>query len=262
MMKTMKKRSRYGLLMLASVVLSFVSFSQPTTGYSGTGANIDVKYYRCEWTINPADATKTLSGTVTVYFQTVVNNVSQISLDFRKSSFNNAGLVVNYHGSPVARSFPSAGNVNVLNITLPATLPNNKLDSISIRYSGVPPAAAGEAIGYQRSGTSNMVYTLSESYEDRDWWPCKADMQDKADSLDIIITSPSAYLGAANGALIGNTISGSNRTVYYKHRYPIASYLVAIAVAPYTNYDRGTGKYRRNKCTCQLLHLIKPHTHG
>ena len=27
--------------------------SQNSTGYSGTGANIDVVYYRCDWTIDP-----------------------------------------------------------------------------------------------------------------------------------------------------------------------------------------------------------------
>ncbi len=211
-----------------------------TVGFSGTGSNIDVNYYRCQWTINPADATKTLTGTVTVYFTTTQNNVSQISLDFRKSSFNNASTIVTYHGSPVTRSFPASGSVNILNITLPAALPNNRLDSVTIAYQGVPPAASGQAIGYQRSSTLNMIYTLSESYEDRDWWPCKADMQDKADSLDIIVTSPSGYMAAANGALISNTVTGPNRTMFYKHRYPIASYLVAIAVAPYTNYARGT----------------------
>jgi len=211
-----------------------------TAGFSGTGSNIDVNYYRCQWTINPADATKTLTGTVTVYFTTTQNNVSQISLDFRKSSFNNASTIVTYHGSPVTRSFPASGSVNILNITLPVTLPNNRLDSVSIAYSGVPPAATSQAIGYQRSSGLNMIYTLSESYEDRDWWPCKADMQDKADSLDIIITCPSGYLAAANGALISNTVSAPNRTMFYKHRYPIATYLVAIAVAPYTNYSRGT----------------------
>lgn len=217
-----------------------MSSFEKTVGFSGTGSNIDVNYYRCQWTVNPADVSKTLTGTVTVYFTTTQSSVSQISLDFRKSSFNNASTIVTYHGSPVTRSFPASGSVNILNITLPVTLSNNTLDSVSIAYSGVPPAATTQAIGYQRSSTLNMIYTLSESYEDRDWWPCKADMQDKADSLDIIITCPSGYLAAANGALISNTVSAPNRTMFYKHRYPIASYLVAIAVAPYTNYARGT----------------------
>src|SRR5690606_28136719 len=89
------------------------------------------------------------------------------------------------------------------------------------------------------SGTS-MYYTLSESYEDKDWWPCKADMQDKIDSIDFIITTPSAFRAAANGVLTKETTSGANKTYYFKHRYPIASYLVAIAVAKYRVFNRGT----------------------
>ncbi|MBI5370571.1 MAG: hypothetical protein HZA79_00955, partial [Sphingobacteriales bacterium] len=55
------------------------SFAQ-TTGYSGTGANIDVTYHRCEWRINPDSASKGIKGTVTTYFVTKVANVSTISL--------------------------------------------------------------------------------------------------------------------------------------------------------------------------------------
>ena len=37
-----------------------------TSGYSGTGANIDVTYHRCEWRINPDSASKGIKGTVTI----------------------------------------------------------------------------------------------------------------------------------------------------------------------------------------------------
>jgi hypothetical protein len=216
-----------------------------TTGFSGTGGNIDVTYYRCQWTIDPG-AAKNIAGSVTTYFKTTQANVSSVTLDFNKASFNNGSLSVKYHGSSsgVSFSFPASGNVNIITINFPNISIANTLDSLTINYSGAPPAVSGQAEGYQLKTVSGpaqkVVYSLSESYEDRDWWPCKADMQDKADSLDIIITSPSAYLGAANGALVSNTVTGANRTVFYKHRYPIASYLVAVAVASYTDYPRGT----------------------
>lgn len=217
-------------------------YAQGTTGFSGTGDNIDVKYHRFVWTINP-DVAKNLSGSVTTYFVTTRNNVTTLSFDFNKTSFNNMNLSVKYHGSPVSVSFPASGNVNILNISLPAALPNNRLDSITIFYSGAPPGVNGQAEGYQQksiTGMGNFVYTLSESYEDKDWWPCKADMQDKIDSIDFIITTPSAFTAAANGILKSTVTSGSNKIYTYKHRHPIASYLVAIAVAKYTVFDRGT----------------------
>lgn len=213
-----------------------------TTGYSGTGVNMDVKYHRFEWMLDP-DAAKNITGTVTTYFKTTQSNVSAITFDFAKASFNNGNLVVKYHGSTsgVVVSWPASGNVNMLQIKLPVTLPVNTLDSVSISYSGAPPAFSDYGEGFDKqtiTGLGTALYTLAESYGDDDFWPCKADMQDKIDSVDFIITTPSAYRAAANGKLISDIISGTNRIMTYKHRYPIASYLVAVAVARYNVYNR------------------------
>ncbi len=223
-------------------LLSGYSLLAQTTGYSGTGANMDIKHHRFEWTLNPG-AGRTITGTVTTYFVTTQNNVSLITFDFTKASFNNGSLIVKYHNSTVGVgvSFPSTGNVNILRITLPVTLPINTLDSVSITYSGTPPAFAtyGEGMDLKSiSGLGPAIYTLAESYGDDDFWPCKADMQDKIDSVTFIITTPSAYRAAANGSLISDVTVSTNRIMTYKHRYPIASYLVAIAVAQYNVYNR------------------------
>ncbi|MBS1753859.1 MAG: T9SS type A sorting domain-containing protein [Bacteroidetes bacterium] len=220
---------------------------QSSTGQSGTGANINVVYHRCEWTIDPRSG-KNISGTVTTYFKTTQANVSTINFDLNKNSFNNGSLVVTYHGTACTKSFPSSGAVNILNITLPSNIPaSNTLDSISITYSGTPPGVSGAAQGYQVGGTGSNRYinTLSESYEDRDWWPCKADMQDKIDSMDIIVHVPwitasnDTFWVASNGVLLDSTITSStSRRFIYKTRYPIASYLVAVSVAKFTRYHR------------------------
>lgn len=212
-----------------------------TTGNSGTGANIDVHYHRFNWRINPDSALKAIKGSVTTYFTTIAPDVSAISFDLNRASFNNTGLRVTYHGNTVPFSFPATGNVNVLNITLPVRLPLGARDSVTINYGGVPPAVSGAAEGYQKkrwSTTQNYIYSLSESYEDRDWWPCKSDMRDKIDSLDIIVNTPSAFKVATQGVLTSTVTSGVNRIYTYKHRYPIASYLVSIGVARYTDFQR------------------------
>ena len=222
--------------------------AQSSTGYSGTGANINVVYHRCDWTIDPNSATKTITGTVTTYFKTTQANVSSLSFDLNKTSFNNGSLVVTYHGITCAKSFPSSGLVNILNITLPSTIvAANTLDSIVIAYSGIPPAVSGAAEGYQSGGTGTNKYimTLAESYEDRDWWPCKADMQDKVDSMDIIVNVPwivasaDTFWVATNGVLVDSTItSATTRRFKFKTRYPIAPYLVCVSVGKFTRYYR------------------------
>jgi Peptidase family M1 domain/Secretion system C-terminal sorting domain len=211
-----------------------------STGNSGTGANIDVVYYRCDWTIDPSTS-KNIAGTVTTYFKTTTTNVSQITFDLNNTVFG--APVAKYHGITCVSSFPST---DIFRMTLPAAIAvSGTLDSVSITYSGTPPAVNSQEEGFQRgelpAASGNWyIYTLSESYEERDWWPSKSDMQDKADSLDINVTVPNTYWVAANGILVDSAINGANRTFKYKHRYPIATYLVGIGIAKYNRQYRGT----------------------
>ena len=214
-----------------------------TTGNTGTGANINVNYHRCNWVADPNDATKTIKGSVTSYFSTIESNVVTISFDFNNQSFNNDSLKAFYHGISCNIYFSITGNVDIVNIDLPTAIANiGTQDSVIISYKGTPPAPNGDALGYQigqDGANNNFIYTLSESYEDKDWWPCKADMQDKIDSLDINVTVPKAFWVAANGVMTDSAISGSSRTFKFKHRYPIASYLVAICIAKFKKYNLG-----------------------
>ena len=223
--------------------LGTIGVSTLSTGNTGTGNNINVIYHRCNWTTSPDDATKTLKGSVTTHFITTEPNVTSISFDFNSTSFNNDSLRVNYHGSICNFSFPTSGYTDILNINLPASLVNTgTLDSVTINYKGIPPSASGQAVGFQRDvdgANNNYIYTLSESYEDKDWWPCKADMQDKIDSIDINVTVPNNFWVAANGIMIDSAINGGNRSFKFKHRYPIASYLVALGIAKYKRFNLG-----------------------
>ncbi|MEI2738137.1 MAG: M1 family aminopeptidase [Chitinophagaceae bacterium] len=214
-----------------------------STGNSGTGANIDVLYHKIYWRINP-DSTKYIKGSVQTNFKTIQNNVSVITFDLRSV------LVVD---SVVFRNAQlPAGNItrtgNIVSINLGTTLAANFTDSLIIYYQGVPPAVSGAAQGYQKAISStagNYITTLSESYEDRDWWPCKADMQDKIDSMDITVNVPWAALSeadtfwvACNGKLVDSTINSTSRSFVFKNRYPMASYLVFVSVAKFNRYYR------------------------
>ena len=213
-------------------------------GTSGTGANIDVIYHRIFWRINP-DSTKYIRGWVQTNFKTITSNVSSISFDLNSVLTVDS---VHFRGAKLA-----AGNIsrvgNIVTITLGATLANDFIDSLTMYYQGVPPALAyiSGAVGYQKAsdaGAGNYIYTLSESFEDRDWWPCKADMQDKIDSMDITVSVPwgpvaaDTFWAASNGRLIDSTISGNSRLFSFKTRYAIPSYLVSVAVARYNKYYR------------------------
>ena len=84
------------------------------------------------------------------------------------------------------------------------------------------------------------MWSLSEPYGSRDWWPCKNGLDDKADSIDVFITNPIAYKAASNGILQSETpVSGGTKLLtHWKHRYPIATYLICFAVTNYSVFNR------------------------
>lgn len=214
-------------------------------GTSGTGSNIDVIYHKIFWRLNPDTAAgKYIKGSVQFNFKTTQASVSTISFDI------NSVLVIDSVTFRAAKLLPAsivrAGNIAT--ITLTATLANNFIDSFTVFYRGVPPAVVGSAQGYQMyadGAAGNVINTLSESYEDRDWWPCKHDMQDKIDSMDIIVSVPWAsptandtFWVATNGKMIDSSIVGSSRIFKFKTKYAIPSYLVFVNVARFERYYR------------------------
>ncbi len=219
--------------------------SARSQGTSGTGANIDVIYHKINWRINPDTSIgKYIKGSVQFNFKTTQPNVNTISFDI--VSILTIDSVTFRAAKLLPASIVRVGNIAT--ITLTATLANNFIDSFTVFYKGVPPVVSGAAQGYQMYSTvaaGNIVNTLSESYEDRDWWPCKHDMQDKIDSMDIIVSVPWAFPNpvdtfwvATNGKMIDSSIVGNSRIFKFKTKYPIASYLVFVNVARFERYYR------------------------
>ena len=192
--------------------------------YTVATDNFDVHHIRFDWNVNPA--IHYISGKISFDF-TITQSTSSITFDL----FNQLTVdSVWYHGIKI--SFAQTAQHGVV-LTLPAIINSGIKDSVSIFYQGVP-SASGFGTFYQgaHSGTP-VIWTLSEPYGAREWWPCKNGLTDKADSIDVFITCDQQYQPSSNGLIISNTINGSNRTTHFKHRFPIASYLVALAV---TNY--------------------------
>lgn len=200
-------------------------------GANGTLAsnNFDVKYYRCEWEVDPA--LYYITGKVTVYFVMTASS-SSVSFDLMSSMTvdsvkQRTSLLTKLHSN------------NVLQINFPGTINTGVLDSVSIYYKG-PPANTGFGSFVQTTHAGvPVIWTLSEPYGSRDWWPCRNGLDDKADSIDIFVTNPVAYKAAANGLLQSETLiaGGTKKLTWWKHRYPIASYLICFAVTNFSVFN-------------------------
>ncbi|MBX7202278.1 MAG: T9SS type A sorting domain-containing protein [Bacteroidia bacterium] len=184
---------------------------------------IDICYQRLEFQVNPA--VRFIEGQVTTYFRMLEQATPSLSFDLSDS------LVVDsvmYHG--VRMLFQHSGNQVKVDVSESADF-----DSLTIVYHGRPPLnGLGSFITTTTQGGRPVMWTLSEPYGARDWWPCRQTLGDKVDSLDVLVTTDSIYKVASNGVLVSRELGEDNLIIFHwRHRFPITPYLVAIAVSDY-----------------------------
>lgn len=191
--------------------------------------NYDLKYYRFEWSIDPA--VYGIKGTVTPYFTVLETGFDVIHFDF--SSDLSIDSIV-WRGQKLSYAQPSDYQ---LTIQFPSALVKGSLDSIAITYNGVPPSGGFGSFIQSTHAGEPALWTLSEPFGSQDWWPCKNGLDDKIDSIDVIVTTGAKYRAASNGTLVSElSMPGGMKKFHWKHRYAIAPYLVAISVTNYTAY--------------------------
>ena len=222
-----------------------VRSSQNTTNY-------DLKYHRFELEVDPA--VKYIEGNVTTYF-VPISSFNQMYFDFRNNMTVDS---VKYHGSDLTYSFPTNLEFRVdFNNSLQAGI----LDSLTIYYHGVPYEDGFGSFKVDKttcSSQDSVMWTLSEPYGAKNWWPCKETLIDKIDSVDMIVTTPVKYHTGSNGLLISrDTIaSGTKVTNHWRHRYPIPAYLIAFASSEYSIYKDTFDLY--NGGQLEVLNYVFP----
>jgi aminopeptidase N len=219
-------------------------------GIAGSNASSDFKvdHYRFEWEIDPA--IRYIKGKITSSM-TITANTSFIRFDLSDTLRVDSVL---YHSNKI--TFTRPGN-HILQINFPVSLNAGSRDSVSIFYQGVPATSGLGAFSVSNHTGAPILWTLSEPYGSREWWPCRNGLDDKADSVDIFITTPEQFFGTTNGLQTGDVINAGKRTTIWKHRYPIASYLVAIAA---TNYVVQQDTIQLNGKILPLQQYVYPET--
>ncbi|MDZ7722755.1 MAG: M1 family metallopeptidase [candidate division KSB1 bacterium] len=132
----------------------------------------------------------------------------------------------------------SFGHVDdLIHVNLSAPVSPDSSFSLSVYYSGYPENGTRMHFGFDTYQNKPMIWSLSEPFGARTWWPCKDYPKDKADSVNIYITVPQDLIVASNGRLVKTTPLGEKRTFHWHEQYPIATYLVSVAIHPYINYQ-------------------------
>ena len=185
----------------------------------------DVVHYDIDIALDPTS--QILSGTVTATADVIGNPISTMDFNLLSDMTVSAATCA---GSPATFSHPN----HIVTVDLDRTYSLGETIVVSVTYSGNP---AGSSFGWDSHGTEDMIWTLSEPYGARSWWPCSDHNWDKADALDITVTVPDHLIVATTGLLVSDVDNGATRTFHWRTDYPIATYLVSLAIHPYTTYS-------------------------
>lgn len=210
--------------------------------------NYDVTYHKLEFTIDPA--VYFISGKVTTTY-TALANMNTVTFDLATE------MVVTSVKIGTNNLIFTQNASDELVITLPSTQATGTSATIEIIYSGAPPSGGFGSFAATAHNGTPVLWTLSEPFGARDWWPCKQDLNDKINSIDVFITAPSQYIAVANGVEQSQVVNGANKTTHFHHNYPIPAYLICIAATNYTVYTQTAGTAPN---TFPIVNYIYPET--
>jgi aminopeptidase N len=188
----------------------------------------DLIYQRMEWEINPH--VRYIKGNVTSYVKSLTQELNEIEFDL-----DSVMLVDSIKQNNQILSFSRIANKVIIPLLNP--LSENQLDSLKIYYQGEPKESGFGTFSKTMHNNVPNIWTLSEPYGAMEWWPCKQSLSDKIDSIDIIVTTPVPFRTASNGVLVSEEIKDEFNRMHWKHRFPIASYLLAISITNYDSYS-------------------------
>lgn len=132
----------------------------------------------------------------------------------------------------------------VRKVTLPSALPSGSSFTAQVFYHGQPASGTGQFFTgglnhVQLPSGKHILYSISDRNFTDDWWPCKQELNDKIDSVDMSVTVDDSLKVGSNGLLKNVVNIGGNKVRYeWQTRYPIDYYLVCVAVAPYSEHTQ------------------------
>ena len=186
--------------------------------------NYDVKFYKLDLKVN--SDSNDIKGTVTINAKALAAmNSFEIELD-------NNMTVSQVRLNSNTTTFTHSNNL----VTLSLNLLKDQLFSIEIDYSGKPLTQNPNFVGCLNGSGEGIkaTYTVSEPNFSKSWWPCKQLMSDKADSVYIFLTCPSADSTIANGKRKNLVNVGNGLTRHeWKHIHPINYWNISFAVGTY-----------------------------
>ena len=193
-------------------------------------AKFDVLHYDIDVDVNPESGV--IEGSVGVVVKSLVNGLIMVDLDAINMQILNVesvqqNLSFSYDGFIVSANLDTAVN-------------KNETRFLRFRYRALTPQglqlAGPDAVDPHRM---QSAYTYTQPEGSSHWYPCLDRPSDKA-TMTIKVTVPSGFNALSNGDISGIAIGRTKSEFSYRMEYPVATYLVSLAIGNYDILDIGT----------------------
>lgn len=223
----MKKLVIYTLLLFfAQNIQSQVQYSSEPLWYK----TYDVKFYSINLDIN--DTSTYVSGSTLIKAE-IKESTDSLVFEFNPQVTIDSVLVGKQKVNHVFRSdFMILKGMGLKN-------PGTVID-ILVHYKGyVGSGSFFSSVTSEKNAYWNIpvTWTLSEPFGAKNWFPCKQQLTDKADSCWVFLTVPKGRKAGSNGLLVDTIPVGKKVQYRWKSRYPVAYYLISFTVADYKDYS-------------------------
>lgn len=189
----------------------------------------DVTYYGLQLTVTTAP--NHLRGSVVIRGVVRTDSASHVTFDLADSMQIDSVVM----GSGSAEWVRGSASFTV---ALDRRYDRDESVALEVFYGGLPVSTGFGSFEFSMHAGVPWIWSLSESYGAKDWWPCKDAPGDKADSVDVRVTCDSLFKVGSNGALVSVTDNGDGtRTHHWHEGYPIATYLVSVAMTNYAEFS-------------------------
>lgn len=244
-MKKFFKWVSIGILVLVIIIVTVIIgifIAHDRYWYYATGgkltklqASYDVLFYDINLAIDSEE--QSIEGFTNVTFKCLSTELDTIELDLI-DNFEISKIIINGKES----EFDHNDDKIFVYLTNPIKL--NELTTLNIYYSGqpiealMPPWIGGFNWSEDKNG-NDWIGVSSQGEGGRIWFPCKAHLSDKPDSVALNITVPEEYFVASNGILKNISIPNKGfKTYHWLTKYPISNYNVSINIAKYRSIEK------------------------
>jgi len=193
---------------------------------------LDIHYYDIDLTLDIGNSS--MVKQFIIQFEVLDSSVQMFEFDYSNSNLGVGNIeiqTVQLDGDTVAFSHTN----DLLQIPVPENVLTGQHFDIQINSTAGPAGNRDDqGFNWDYENGQRAIWTNSQPYNARDWWPCIDYPRDKADSLDISVTIDESMIVASNGRLVSSAENeDATRTWHWHVGHPIATYLVSLSIYPF-----------------------------